>query len=47
MIESNWPAAWFVILAICVCLGALALDGCASDPRATPPDCRGVSWCFN
>ena len=47
MTNETWGAAWLVIIAIGVCLGALALDGCASDQRATPPDCRHVMWCFN
>ena len=39
--------AWLIIFAVCMCFVAMALDGCASDPRSTPPDCRSVSWCFS
>jgi hypothetical protein len=44
---NPWPTASFILLAICICLGAMCLSGCASDPRSTPPDCRGdgLHWC--
>ena len=46
MTDNVIGAMWLIVIAMILC-GTIMLDSCASDPRATPPDCRGVAWCFS
>ena len=45
MNENVVGAMWLILIAMVLC-GTILLDGCASNPHS-PPDCRGVSWCFS